>query len=126
MKDDIMTIGIIGSGALGSNVARALVRKGIAATLSTRRGPESLAPLVAELGGSIKAGTVAEAASADIVPIAVRWTDLATALRALPAWNNRIVFDATNPGRVPGPRLARRQGSEQPAGRLRNQGHRPG
>lgn len=56
-----MTIGIIGSGALGSNVARALAKKGIAATISTRRGPESLAALVAELGGSIKAGTVAEA-----------------------------------------------------------------
>jgi 8-hydroxy-5-deazaflavin:NADPH oxidoreductase len=92
-----MNIGIIGSGALGSNVARALAKKGIAATISTRRGPESLAPLVAELGGSIKAGTVAEAASADIVLIAVRWTDLDTALKGLPAWNNRIVIDGTNP-----------------------------
>jgi predicted dinucleotide-binding enzyme len=92
-----MTIGIIGSGALGSNVARALAKKGIAATISTRRGPESLAPLVAELGGSIKAGTVTEAASADIVLIAVRWTDLGTALKGLPTWNNRIVIDGTNP-----------------------------
>jgi 8-hydroxy-5-deazaflavin:NADPH oxidoreductase len=92
-----MNIGIIGSGALGSNVARALAKKGLAATLSTRRGPESLAPLVAELGGSIQAGTVAEAASADIVLIAVRWTDLPTALKGLPAWNNRIVVDGTNP-----------------------------
>ena len=79
-----MTIGIIGSGALGSNVARALAKKGIAATISTRRGPESLAPLVAELGGSIQAGTVTEAASADIVLIALRWTDLDTAPQAGP------------------------------------------
>jgi 8-hydroxy-5-deazaflavin:NADPH oxidoreductase len=92
-----MNIGIIGSGALGSNVARALAKKGLAATLSTRRGPASLAPLVAELGSSIKAGTVAQAASADIVLIAVRWTDLPTALKGLPAWNNRIVIDGTNP-----------------------------
>ena len=42
-----MNIGIIGSGALGSNVARALANKGLSATLYTRRGPESLAPLVA-------------------------------------------------------------------------------
>lgn len=92
-----MKIGIIGSGALGSNVARALAKKGIAATIATRRGPAALAPLVAELGGSITAGTVTEAASADIVLIAVRWTDLGTALTGLPAWNNRIVIDGTNP-----------------------------
>ncbi len=92
-----MNIGIIGSGGLGSNVARALAKKGIAATLSNRRGPASLAPLVAELGASITAGTVAQAAAGDIVLVAVRWTDLGTALAGLPAWNQRIVIDGTNP-----------------------------
>jgi predicted dinucleotide-binding enzyme len=67
-----MTIGIIGSGGLGSNVARALANKGISAAISDRRGPDSLAALVAEFGPHIKAGTVAEAAAADIVLIAVR------------------------------------------------------
>lgn len=92
-----MKIGIIGSGALGTNVARALALKGISATIANRRGPESLASLVAELGTSIQAGTVAEAASAEIVLVAVRWTDLETALSPLPAWNGRIVIDGTNP-----------------------------
>jgi predicted dinucleotide-binding enzyme len=93
-----MNIGIIGSGSLGSNVARALARKGLAATISNHRGPASLAPLVAELGSSIiKAGTVAEAASADIVLVAVRWVDLGKALGGLPDWNGRIVIDGTNP-----------------------------
>lgn len=92
-----MSIGIIGSGALGSNVARALAKKGIAATISNRRGPASLAPLVQELGPSIKAGTVAEAASADIVFAALRWTDVEKVLSTLPAWNGRIVIDGTNP-----------------------------
>jgi len=92
-----MNIGIIGSGGLGSNVARALANKGIAATIANRRGPGSLAPLVAELGAAITAVTLAEAASADIVLIAVRWTDLGTALTGLPAWNKRIVIDGTNP-----------------------------
>ena len=92
-----MNIGIIGSGGLGANVARALARKGITATLSNRRGPASLAALVAEIGPSITAGTVAEAASADIVLVAVRWTDLGQALSGLPGWNNRIVIDGTNP-----------------------------
>ena len=37
-----MTIGIIGSGALGSNIARALASKGISAIISNKRGPQSL------------------------------------------------------------------------------------
>jgi predicted dinucleotide-binding enzyme len=92
-----MTIGIIGSGALGSNFARMLARSGIAATISNSRGPASLAELVAELGPSIKAGTVQEAASADIVLVAVRWTDAEKVLGSLPVWNGRIVIDGTNP-----------------------------
>lgn len=92
-----MTIGIIGSGALGSNFARILAKKGIAATISNSRGPASLSDLVKELGPSIKAGTVEEAASADMVLVAVRWVDAEKVLGRLPAWNGRIVIDGTNP-----------------------------
>jgi predicted dinucleotide-binding enzyme len=92
-----MTIGIIGSGALGSNLARILAKNGIAATISNSRGPASLASLVEELGPSITAGTVEEAASADIVFAAVRWVDAEKVLGSLPAWNGRIVVDGTNP-----------------------------
>lgn len=92
-----MSIGIIGSGALGANVARALAKKGIAATLSNSRGPDSLAALVQELGPSIKAGTTSEAASADIVVAALRWVDAEKVLSGLPAWKGRIVIDGTNP-----------------------------
>ena len=92
-----MTIGIIGSGVLGSNFARILAKNGVAATISNSRGPASLASLVKELGPSIKAGTVEEAASADIVLVAVRWVDAEKVLLGLPAWNGRIVIDGTNP-----------------------------
>src|SRR5712671_2931118 len=92
-----MSIGIIGAGALGSNAARLLAKSGISATIANSRGPQSLAGLVKELGPSIKAGTVKEAASADIVLVAVRWGDLEKALGGLPAWNGRIVIDGTNP-----------------------------
>jgi 8-hydroxy-5-deazaflavin:NADPH oxidoreductase len=92
-----MSIGIIGAGALGSSVARLLARSGISATIANSRGPESLAALAGELGPSIKAGTAREAASADVVVVAVRWVDLEKALGSLPAWNGRIVIDANNP-----------------------------
>jgi len=92
-----MSIGIIGAGALGSSVARLLAKSGISATIANSRGPESLAALAGELGPSIKAGTAREAASADVVLVAVRWVDLEKALGGLSAWNGRIVIDATNP-----------------------------
>jgi 8-hydroxy-5-deazaflavin:NADPH oxidoreductase len=92
-----MIIGIIGAGALGTSVARALAKVGIAATISNSRGPDSLAEIVADLGPTITAGTLAQAASADIVLIALRWSDAERVLTALPAWSGRIVIDCTNP-----------------------------
>lgn len=94
-----MDIGIIGSGALGSSIAKALAKKGIGATISNSRGPASLASLVAQLGPSIKAGTVRDAAAAEMVIVAVRWVEIASALSRLPSWDGRIVVDATNPVR---------------------------
>src|SRR5258705_8375114 len=91
-----MSIGIMGAGALGSSVARLLAKRGLSATIANSRGPESLAGLVGELGPSIRAGTAGEAASADLVLVAVRWVDVEKALRGLPAWSGRIVIDATN------------------------------
>lgn len=92
-----MSIGIIGSGAFGTAIARVLASKGIAATIANRRGPASLAALAAELGPSITPGTLAEAAQAEIVFAAVRWTDVETVFAGLPAWGGRIVVDGTNP-----------------------------
>jgi 8-hydroxy-5-deazaflavin:NADPH oxidoreductase len=92
-----MNIGIIGAGALGSNAARLLAKSGMSATIANSRGPETLSGLVRELGGSIKAGTAEEAASADIVLVAVRWVNLKKTLGGLPARNGRIVIDGTNP-----------------------------
>ena len=61
-----MSIGIIGAGALGSNVARLLAKSGISATIANSRGPESLGRLVGELGPSTRSHYRAkEAASAD-------------------------------------------------------------
>ena len=92
-----MNIGIIGAGALGSNAARLLAKSGVSATIANSRGPQSLARLVGELGPSVTAGSVDEAASADMVLVAVRWVDLEKALGGLPAWTDRIVIDSTNP-----------------------------
>ena len=92
-----MTIGIIGAGTLGSNIARMLAQSGLNAVIANRRGPESLAPLIDELGGTVRAGSVDEAASADIAIAALRWADAEAVLGSVAPWNGRIVVDATNP-----------------------------
>jgi len=96
-----MTIGIIGSGNIGTAFARRLASAGIKAAMSNSRGPESLKDLVRELGPLIKASTRDEAARADIVFIAVNWTKLPAALTGLPDWGGRIVIDANNPIEAP-------------------------
>ena len=92
-----MSIGILGAGGLGANAARLLARSGVAATIANSRGPDSLAGLVSELGPLITAGSAGDAAKANIVLVAVRWTDLERVLGGLPAWNGRIVIDGANP-----------------------------
>ncbi|MCA1439566.1 NAD(P)-binding domain-containing protein [Ensifer sp. IC4062] len=96
-----MSIGIIGSGNIGSAFARALARAGVLAVISNSRGPESLKELADELSPYITAGTREEAASADLVLVAVNWSKLPEALSGLPDWNGRIVVDANNPIEAP-------------------------
>ena len=67
-----MRIGLIGSGRIGSTVARLAIAQGHEVVLSNSRGPETLADLVAELGPQSSAATVGEAAEAgEIVVVTV-------------------------------------------------------
>jgi len=66
------TIGLIGSGHIGSQVARLAVAAGYDVVLSNSRGPQTLSALVAELGARARAGTALEAARAgDIVVVTI-------------------------------------------------------
>jgi hypothetical protein len=101
-----MNIGIIGAGGIGQAFAGQVAKAGYDVIVSNSRGPESLAGLVGQLGRRSKAGTRQEAARADVVVLAVQWQQLREALSELPAWNGRILIDATNPVVQPGFRLA--------------------
>lgn len=66
------TLGIIGAGHIGSQVARAAVANGYDVVIANSRGPETLADLVAELGPHARAATPAEAGAAgDVVVVTV-------------------------------------------------------
>src|SRR3954469_20333903 len=66
------TIGLIGSGNIGSTVARLAIDAGWDVVLSNSRGPETRAARVKELGPPSRAATATEAAEAgDIVVVTV-------------------------------------------------------
>jgi len=66
------TVGLIGSGNIGSTVARLAVDAGHDVVLSNSRGPDTLQVLAAELGPRARAATSEEAAAAgDIVLVSI-------------------------------------------------------
>lgn len=66
------TLGIIGAGHIGSQVARAAIAAGYDVVIANSRGPETLDALVEELGPKARAATAAEAGAAgDAVVVAV-------------------------------------------------------
>ncbi|HEU4907798.1 MAG TPA: NADPH-dependent F420 reductase [Propionibacteriaceae bacterium] len=70
--DGVRTIGLIGAGHIGSQVARAAIASGYDVVISNSRGPETLADLVSELGPRARAGSTEEAAAAgDLVVAAI-------------------------------------------------------
>jgi 8-hydroxy-5-deazaflavin:NADPH oxidoreductase len=71
------TIGIIGSGHVGSSLARAAVDHGYNVVLSNSQGPQSLAGLAGSLGPRASAGTPAQAAAAaDFAIVAIPVTTI--------------------------------------------------
>jgi 8-hydroxy-5-deazaflavin:NADPH oxidoreductase len=55
------TIGLIGAGHIGSQLARLAVRNGYNVVISNSRGPETLSGLISELGPAARAATVLDA-----------------------------------------------------------------
>jgi predicted dinucleotide-binding enzyme len=104
-KHIVKTIGLVGAGHIGSQVARLAVANGYNVVLSNSRGPETLSALVAELGPKARAATVVEAAKAgDIVVVTIplkNYRDVPVAPLA-----GKIVIDTNNyypqrDGRIP-------------------------
>ncbi|MFK4728893.1 NAD(P)-binding domain-containing protein [Agromyces mediolanus] len=89
------TLGIIGAGHIGSQLARAAVANGYEVVIANSRGPETLAELVAELGPQARAATAAEAAeAADLAVVTVPFK----AYPAIPVepLAGKIVIDTNN------------------------------
>ncbi|MFJ2519175.1 NADPH-dependent F420 reductase [Cellulosimicrobium cellulans] len=89
------TLGIIGAGNIGSQVARAAIAHGYDVVIANSRDPRTLDDLVAELGPRARAATAEEAArDADVALVAVPFG----AYRDVPVepLDGKIVLDANN------------------------------
>ena len=94
-KSLMKTIGLIGAGHIGSQVARLAVRNNYNVVISNSRGAGTLSALVAELGPRARSATSAEAAKAgDIVVVTVPLKNY----RAVPVepLAEKIVIDTNN------------------------------
>jgi predicted dinucleotide-binding enzyme len=89
------TIGLIGAGHIGSQVARLAIANGYNVVISNSRGPETLSGLIRELGPNARAATPVEAAKAgDIVVVTVPLKNY----RAVPVepLAGKVVIDTNN------------------------------
>jgi 8-hydroxy-5-deazaflavin:NADPH oxidoreductase len=91
----LKTIGLIGAGHIGSQLARLAVRNGYDVVVSNSRGPETLKELVTELGPRARASSPREAAEAgDLVVVTIPLKNIGE-LPAAPL-AGKIVIDTNN------------------------------
>ncbi len=90
-----MKIGIIGAGTIGTAFAKHVAAAGYEVVISNSRGADTLKEKIKQIGGNIVAGSVEEAAQADVILLAVRWQQVAEVLEAL-SLEGKIVIDPTN------------------------------
>ena len=107
-----MKYAIIGSGKIGTALARAFARKNIEAAIANSRGPETLASLTKELGPSISPQSVQDAARAEMIFLAVPFPAHKDVAKLFKDWNGKIVVDVTNALDVDPKELAGRLSSE--------------
>ena len=91
-----MTYAIIGSGTVGSTLARLFAAKKISVLIANSRGPETLTDLAADLGSSAEPVTAAEAVDGDIILVAVGSVAFKDVGALRKDWSGKIVIDVTN------------------------------
>ena len=91
-----MNYAIIGFGEIGQTLARAFARSGIEVSVATTRDPQSFASTAAAIGAAVIPATLADAAQADVIFLAVRYAAHRDVAKALPDWHGKTIVDVTN------------------------------
>lgn len=111
-----MTYSIIGSGNVGTALARQFARSGIAVGLANTRGPASIAELCAELGEHVSALSLRDALTADVIILAIPFRAHPAVAAMANGWQGKIVIDAMNTYGMPVEELQRQASSDVVAG----------
>jgi hypothetical protein len=91
-----MSYAIIGFGNIGQALAKAFARNGIEVSVATTRDPENFASAAAAIGPQIIPKKLADAVTADIVFLAVRFEAHPDVAKVLPTWKGKTIIDVTN------------------------------
>lgn len=92
-----MTVAVIGTGKMGSGIAKLLAASGIEVAIGAR-DPAKAAALAKEIGGQARGGGVAAVAKiADIVILAVTYPQIGDAIREAGGLAGKIIVDISNP-----------------------------
>lgn len=111
-----MTYSIIGSGNVGTALARQFARNGIPVGIANTRGPDSLAELTNELGSNVMALSLKDALKADFIILAVPFLAHTSVAAESADWHGKTIVDAMNTYGVPPEVLAGRASSDIVAG----------
>ena len=91
-----MKYAIIGSGKIGTALARVFARKKVEVAITNSRGPETLASLTKELGPSVVPQSIQDAYEAEIIFLAVPFSAHKDVAKQFKQWKGKIVVDVTN------------------------------
>jgi hypothetical protein len=91
-----MKYAIIGSGKIGTALARLFAKNNLEVAIANSRGPETLASLAKELSPSIVPKSIQEAQQAEVILLAVPFSAHKDVAKQGKDWDDKIVVDATN------------------------------
>lgn len=87
---------IVGSGNVGTALARLFARSAVDVSIANSRGPESIRPLAASLGAGVHAVDLAEALASDVIFMAIPFAAVAEFGRSRTDWAGKVIVDTTN------------------------------
>jgi predicted dinucleotide-binding enzyme len=80
------TYSIVGSGNVGSALARIFARAHVDVTIANTRGPESLRELTSELGPTVQPASITDAIEHDVIFIPIPFHAVEAFGQTLPDW----------------------------------------
>jgi 8-hydroxy-5-deazaflavin:NADPH oxidoreductase len=93
---------IVGSGNIGSALARLFARADVPVSIANTRGPESIRQFAASLGVGVHAVPLAEALESEIIFVAIPFLAVEQFAKSLPDWTGKTVVDTMNAHYAPG------------------------